>query len=122
MPKGRISSLTSKRDFEAVFKKGINSASKYLVVYARPNELSTNRLGLSVNKRVGNAVTRNRVKRLLREAMRAGLRGVTLNYDFVLVARKSSVDAELDDFVRDINGVLSRLTHEEDSDIIDKAL
>ena len=114
--------MTRKRDFEAVFKEGMNSASRYLVVYARPNGLSINRLGLSVSKRIGKAVTRNRVKRLLREAMRKSLCGVSPNYDFVLVAKKFCVEAELDDFIRDINGFLSRLTHEEDSDIIDKAL
>jgi ribonuclease P protein component len=119
MPKGLFSSLTSKRDFEAVFKKGISSASKYLVVYARPNDLSINRLGLSVSKRVGNAVTRNRVKRLLREAMRKVLDGVSANCDFVLVARKASVEAGLDDFVGDINRFLSRLIREKDSDTID---
>jgi ribonuclease P protein component len=122
MPKGLFRSLTRKRDFEAVFKEGTHSASRYLVVYARPNELSINRLGLSVSKRVGKAVTRNRVKRLLREAVRSSLCVGSLNYDFVLVARKGSVEAELDDFVRDMNSFLSRLTHEKDTDIIDKTL
>lgn len=122
MPKVPFLSLTRKRDFEAVFKKGMNSASRYLVVYAKPNELSTNRLGLSVSRKVGKAVARNRIKRLLREAMRKSLDGISLDFDFVLVAKKSSVEAELDDFIQDIKRFLSRLTREKSSDIIDKAL
>jgi ribonuclease P protein component len=122
MPKGPCRSLIRRRDFEAVFKKGMSSASRYLVVYARPNGLDTNRLGLSVSKKVGKAVVRNRIKRLLREAMRKSLDGISLNCDFVLVARKSSVNAELDDFIQDIKRFLSRLAREEISDIVDKGL
>jgi ribonuclease P protein component len=122
MYKGPLRSLTRRRDFEVVFEQGVNSASRYIVVYARPNELGVSRLGLSVSKKVGKAVIRNRLKRLLRGAMRKGLEGLPLNYDFVIIARKSSVEAELDDFILDIKRFLSRLVHEKDSDITYKTL
>ncbi len=115
-------SLTKRRDFELVFKEGVTSASKYLVMYAKPNELSFNRLGLSVSKKVGKAVTRNRIKRLLREAMRKPLQGVTLNYDFIIVARRSSVEGKLDDFIQDIKRFLSKLYCEKNSYITDKTI
>lgn len=105
-----------------VFEQGVNSASRYIVVYARPNELGVSRVGLSVSKKVGKAVIRNRLKRLLRGAMRKGLEGLPLNYDFVIIARKSSVEAELDDFILEIKRFLSRLVHEKDSDITYKTL
>ncbi|NCO68253.1 MAG: ribonuclease P protein component [Nitrospirae bacterium] len=105
-----------------VIKEGVTLASKYLVMYARPNELSFNRLGLSVSKKVGKAVIRNRIKRLLREAMRKPLQGVTLNYDFILVARRSSVEGELNDFIRDIKRFLPRLFYEKSSDITNKTI
>lgn len=122
MCRGPLRSLPRKRDFEVVFQTGVNAASRYTVIYARPNELNVSRLGLSVSKKVGNAVTRNRLKRLLREAMRKGLEGLLLHYDFVIIARKSSVEAELGDFIRDIERFLSRLIHEKDSDIVYKTL
>ena len=105
-----------------VFKEGVTSASKYLVMYAKPNELSFNRLGLSVSKKVGKAVTRNRIKRLLREAMRKPLHGVTLNYDFIIVARRSSVEGKLDDFIQVIKRFLSKLYCEKNSYITDKTI
>jgi ribonuclease P protein component len=79
-------------------------------MYARPNELGFNRLGLSVSKKVGKAVLRNRIKRLLREAIKKLLQGVTLNYDFVLVARRSSAEGELNDFIRDIKRFMIKIT------------
>ncbi len=96
-------SLTKRRDFETVFKEGVTLSSQYLVIYARPNELNCNRLGLSVSKKIGNAVIRNRIKRLLREALRGLLRGWPFYYDFVIVAKKSSLEGKLEDFIRDIN-------------------
>ncbi len=122
MRHGPLCSLTRRRDFEAVFREGLNSASRYTVIYARPNTLDLSRLGLSVSKKVGKAVTRNRLKRLLREAMRMGLEDIPQNYDFVIVARRSSVEAGLDDFVQDIKRFLSRLKHEKNSDISYKTL
>ncbi len=103
-------SLTKRRDFELVLKEGVTLVSNYLVMYARPNELSFNRLGLSVSKKVGKAVIRNRIKRLLREAMKKLLQGVTLNYDFILVARRSSAEGELNDFIRDIKRFMIKIT------------
>jgi ribonuclease P protein component len=122
MRKNPLRALTKRRDFELVFKEGANVASKYLVMYARPNELSISRLGLSVSKKIGKAVTRNRVKRLLRESMRKLLEGLPLNYDFVLVARKSSAGRELDEFVHEIRTFLPKISHGKNSDITHNAI
>ena len=115
-----LRSLTRRRDFDFVFKEGVSAATKSLVVYARPNELNFSRLGLSVSKKIGKAVTRNRVKRLLREAMRKMSGDIPLHYDFVLVARKLSADSGLDDFMLDIKRLLSRLIREKNPDIAHK--
>ncbi|NWF76974.1 MAG: ribonuclease P protein component [Nitrospirae bacterium] len=109
MSKKSFRSLTKRRDFELVFKEGINSAAKHLVIYVKKNELNYNRLGLSVSKKVGKAVTRNRIKRLLREAIRKVSEEIPLYYDFVVVARRSSSEAELDDFIRDMKKSLEKI-------------
>jgi ribonuclease P protein component len=110
-----LRSLRKKRDFELVFKSGVVSRSRNLVLHARPNELGFHRLGLSVGKKMGKAVTRNRIKRLLREAVRRTMEEAPSNYDFVLVAKKPSAEGGLDDFVRDIKIFLSVLFDEESS-------
>lgn len=115
MRKKPLRSLRKKRDFELVFKSGVASRSRNLVLHARPNELGFHRLGLSVSKKIGKAVTRNRIKRLLREAVRRTMEETPSSYDFVLVAKKPSAECRLDDFVRDIKIFLSRLFDEESS-------
>ena len=122
MRKKPLRSLRKRRDFELVFKNGVALGSQYLVIYARPNGLSFNRLGLSVGKKIGKAVTRNRIKRLLKEALKRVLEEISLNYDFVIVAKKSSADRELDDFVQDIKRFFSKLLNEKDSDLTCRAL
>lgn len=122
MRKNSLRSLAKRRDFELVFKKGLSSASKYLVIYARPNELDWNRLGLSVSKKIGKAVTRNRIKRLLREAMRKVLGDFLQHYDFVIVAKKTAAEGKLENFIRETERFLQKISHEKSSDSIHKTL
>ena len=62
--------LSGGRQFAAVYAAKARGAAGPLLLYARPNDLGFARLGLSVSRRVGRAVTRHRIKRLLREAFR----------------------------------------------------
>lgn len=102
-------SLSKRRDYELVFKEGVNSVSKNLVAYARANELDVNRLGLSVSKKIGRAVIRNRIKRLIREAVKKISWKMPVGYDFVFIARKDSVRSTLDDFLCEIEEFIEGL-------------
>lgn len=66
----RKARLTHKSDFVQMFSEGIRKKSGPLLIYRRANECAHARLGLSVPKKVGNAVVRNRIKRRCREAFR----------------------------------------------------
>jgi ribonuclease P protein component len=73
--------------FAAVFDAKVKNSAGPLVAHSLPNGLAHSRLGLSVSRRVGNAVRRNRVKRMLRESFRLQPRVLTRGYDLVIVAR-----------------------------------
>ena len=69
-------------------------ADSYLVLYARKNRSEFNRVGITVSKKLGHAVVRNRVRRRLREIYRLNAHKFKPGYDIVIVARSRSVGAE----------------------------
>jgi ribonuclease P protein component len=85
------SRLSRSSDFQRIYRQGSSTASRFLVLYSfrRPAEVSADgpRLGLSVSKKMGGAVVRNRVKRLLREAFGSAREQLAEDHDFVLIAR-----------------------------------
>ena len=83
-------SLKSNRDFKNVYKLGKSYANKYIVMYVLENGTDTNRLGISVSKKVGNSVVRHRLTRLVRESYRLHESIFNSGLDIVIVARPSA--------------------------------
>jgi len=84
--------LRKNRQFQAVYKTGKSYANKYLVLYVMPNKESNKpRIGLAVGKRLGGAVVRNRIKRLLREAFRLNQHSLKQGVDLIIIGRNPVV-------------------------------
>jgi ribonuclease P protein component len=80
--------LSRSGDFDRVYREGRSHANRYLVVYSFPRSgVDGPRLGISVGRKVGGAVTRNQDKRLLRDAFWATAGDLLEGHDFVVVAR-----------------------------------
>ena len=82
--------LSRSRDFDAVYRQGRSVSTRYLTLHWFPRDddpEAVSRLGLAVPKSVGNSVTRNRIKRQLRETWRDLGDEARAGYDYVLVAR-----------------------------------
>jgi ribonuclease P protein component len=109
--------LSRSAEFERVYRQGRSKANRYLVLYAFPraeDEVGPERdagprLGLSVSRRVGGAVDRNRVKRVLREAFWAEAERLPDTSDYVVVARPDARELAEREGMDGMRGALSEL-------------
>lgn len=80
--------LRSTRQFQRVYERRCSASDHGLIVYACEGETQKTRLGVSVSRKIGGAVVRNRWKRLMREAFRITKHELPAGIDFVLIPRK----------------------------------
>lgn len=90
MKSTRLQKLKKNSDFKTVFSCGESVATRGFVLYRRNNQTGNNRVGFVTSKKLGNAVTRNRVKRLMRETYRLYATNIKQGYDLVFIARQPS--------------------------------
>ena len=98
--------LTKPQQYALVYNEGSSRASDLLVIKSLPNGLILSRYGISVSKRVGNAVVRNRVKRLLREILRQTK--LESGWDIIFIARIAAGKADYTGLEQSVNDLLFR--------------
>ena len=86
-------SLKKTSDFKAVYDENRSKADRYLVLFVKENGTDSNRLGISISKKVGNSVVRHHFCRLVREAYRLHEEMFNSGLDIVIMARKPARDA-----------------------------
>ncbi|MEN2766784.1 ribonuclease P protein component [Ornithinibacillus xuwenensis] len=97
------------KEFQLIFKKGKSFANRQLVIYymKKPDQAHF-RIGLSVGKKIGNAVVRNRIKRYLREAFHELEDKIQSPYDIIVIARQPTKDMDLISIKKSLNHLLSK--------------
>lgn len=95
--------MKNNKDFTRLYKRGKSIVSKACIFYYMPNNASYNRIGLTTGKKVGNAVCRNRARRIIRAAYRENEIDFPIGLDIVIVARQYTSLAkstEISDFFK----------------------
>ena len=106
----RSERLCKRRQFLEVYKSGHKIHSGTMVLYARENGLSKHRLGLTVSRKIGKAVARNRIKRRLRELFRLRKEGIPGSLDIVINVKRSAARAPYQVLGRDLDRSLARIS------------
>ena len=101
--------LRKRREYLAVQGRGQKIHLRHLLVFALARADDQRRLGITVTRKVGGAVVRNRIRRRLREAWRRERESLPAGYDFVFVAKRSAVEMSVEEARRSMRLVARRL-------------
>ncbi|MDR0838689.1 MAG: ribonuclease P protein component [Oscillospiraceae bacterium] len=102
-------SLKRNHEFRRLYSKGKSAASGSMVLYCRRSGSERNRVGFTVSTKLGGAVTRNRIRRRLRETYRLSEDELRRGYDIVVVARSAALDTPFEALRAEFRGICGKL-------------
>ncbi len=100
--------LRKRREFLGVYERGEKIRSAYFVLYMLENGLPYHRLGITVSRKIGKAVVRNRIKRRLREIFRANKQALSTHCDLVVNAKRAAARTHNQQIQEDILKAMQR--------------
>lgn len=101
--------ITKNYEFMRVYKRGKFFVGKNMVLYVFPNKFEINRLGITVSRKFGKSVKRNRIRRLIRENYRLYEEYIKTGFDCVIVARQNDYMPEYDEIKKEMKFLLKKL-------------
>lgn len=101
--------LKENKDFRRLYYRGKSDAASCLVTYAMKNRLGETRVGITSGKKIGNAVKRNRARRLIRAAFSQYEGRLNGSYDIVFVARTRTAEVKMQEVQRQMEEQLAKL-------------
>ena len=104
-----FTSLRGNLRFKAVYDGGRSAAGRCFVMFVLKNTLGLNRLGITVTKKIGNAVVRNRVRRVVREGFRLDGFEWPSGYDIIVLVRRPAVSAGLNNAMKELSFLRNKL-------------
>ena len=102
-----IIKIKENRDFRRAYHRGKSYVSPYIAVYMLKNRTEMTRLGITAGKKIGNAVCRNRAKRVIYAAFRECMDCLPKGYDYIIVARTRILSVKSTDVARSLRKILS---------------
>jgi len=103
---GRDERIRKKQDYLRIYEQGVRRHSKRFTVITCGNQLGIRRLGMTVGRKAGNAVERNRIKRLLREFFRLNKSRLPASLDIVIIAKKGILPLSRQEVCRELESSL----------------
>ena len=103
-------------EFNNIINKGKDYKNNYFVIYVLDNELNRYRFGVTVGKKTGNAVLRNKLKRRVRAIIDLNKKNYQINKDYIIIIRKSCVDADFDTLNSKFNSLIDYINKGENNE------
>lgn len=97
------------KEIELIMKKGRSKANPYFIIYKIEKPDNANfRIAISVGKKIGNAVTRNKVKRYIRNTVNLHKNEINGQYDYFIIARKGVADLDHSTFTKQLEQIMRK--------------